>query len=47
MIVDFESRVDVLKLYLQLNEAGTPHTEAELAKVRELLANEEAKNSYN
>jgi uncharacterized protein with ParB-like and HNH nuclease domain len=47
MIVDFESRVDVLKLYLQLNEAGTPHTEAELAKVRELLADEEAKNSCN
>jgi len=47
VIVDFKSRVDVLKLYLQLNEAGTPHTEAELTKVRKLLVEEETKNSHD
>ena len=32
------TEAEVLSLYLLLNTAGTPHTEAELARVRELLA---------
>ena len=32
------TRADVLRLYLRLNRGGTPHTDAEIERVRALLA---------
>lgn len=34
-------RTDVLRLYLNINAGGTPHTAAEIERVRRLLASEE------
>ncbi len=34
---DLKSRAEVLKWYLEFNSGGTPHTEAELERVRKLL----------
>lgn len=35
-----KTRAEVLQWYLELNSGGTPHTEAELDKVRELIKQE-------
>lgn len=43
-INNLKSRQEVLQWYLELNEGGTPHTSAELIKVKEMLAQEMAKN---
>lgn len=37
-----ETRAEVLRLYLNINAGGTPHTKAELDKVRKMLATEAA-----
>lgn len=37
---DLQTRTEVLQWYLDLNEGGVVHTEAELSKVRDLLAAE-------
>jgi hypothetical protein len=37
---DLATRADVLRWYLEINSGGTPHTAAELAKVRAMLAAE-------
>ena len=39
MVNDLADYDDVLRWYLQLNSGGTPHTEDELEKVRQLLEN--------
>jgi len=39
-INNLPTRAKVLEWYLQMNSGGTPHTEAELNKVRELLETE-------
>lgn len=39
------SRPEVLQLYIDLNAAGTPHAESEIARVRALLAVEQAKGT--
>lgn len=36
-----ETREQVLRWYLELNSGGTPHSQEELARVRQLLANEQ------
>ena len=38
---DLQTRAAVLRWYLEINEGGVVHTEAELSKVRELLIGEE------
>jgi hypothetical protein len=38
--VQYETRAEVLQLYLRLNRGGTVHTEAEIERVRALLAAE-------
>lgn len=38
---NLKSRKEVLKWYLEMNSGGTPHTEAEILKVEELLKKEE------
>ena len=40
IVNDLETRQEVLEWYLQINEGGTPHTEEELEKVRNLLKEE-------
>jgi hypothetical protein len=35
-------RADVLRYYLSMNAGGTPHSEAEIERVRGLLAKEKA-----
>ncbi|MHD0644467.1 DUF262 domain-containing protein [Pseudomonas aeruginosa] len=35
-IFEYKTRAEVLKHYLDINSGGTPHSEAELARVREL-----------
>ena len=37
MVNDLRTRAEVLQWYLEINEGGTPHTEAELDRVRGLL----------
>lgn len=37
------TRKEVLKWYLELNSNGTPHTEQEISRVKELYSNEQAK----
>lgn len=39
-INDLQTDAEVLKWYLEMNSGGTPHTEAELDKVRSMLADE-------
>jgi hypothetical protein len=39
-ICKIESRKELLQLYLNINAGGTPHTKAELDKVRKMLENE-------
>jgi hypothetical protein len=39
-IYDFKTRVDLLQFYIDLNSGGVVHTEAELARVRSLLVEE-------
>lgn len=34
---DLPTRAEVIQWYIEMNSGGTPHTEAELAKARELL----------
>lgn len=41
---DLKSRDDVLRWYLQLNAAGTQHTDDELDKVRKLLEQEQKRD---
>jgi len=36
---DLPTKADVLRWYLELNTGGTPHTDAEIARVRDLLTN--------
>lgn len=36
---DLQSRKDVLQWYIEMNEGGTPHTKAELARVKRMIAN--------
>lgn len=38
--IQCETRADVLRFYLRLNRGGTPHTDAEIDRVRGLLAAE-------
>lgn len=40
VINDLKTRKEVLQWYLELNSGGTPHTEAEIDKVYQLLENE-------
>lgn len=40
---DLQTREDVLQWYLDMNAGGTPHTSAELNRVRNLLENERKK----
>lgn len=35
--VQYENRADVLRFYLRLNRGGTPHSDAEIERVQELL----------
>ena len=37
------TRKEVLKWYLELNSNGTPHTEQEINRVKELYSNEQVK----
>lgn len=37
-----DTRAQVLELYIRLNRGGTPHTDAEIERVREMLAGERA-----
>jgi len=39
-INDLPTRADVLRWYLELNSGGTPHSQEELLRVRELLSKE-------
>lgn len=41
-VVELKTRADVLKLYLGLNAGGTPHSQAELDRVRAMLIKEGA-----
>lgn len=41
-VYDFQTREALLSHYLDLNAGGTPHSEAELARVRDLLASARA-----
>lgn len=43
-INDLETREEVLKWYLEMNDGGTPHSQEELDRVTELLRKEKAKN---
>lgn len=38
--VQYESRADVLRTYIRLNRGGTPHSDAEIARVQHLLQSE-------
>ena len=40
--VKYEKRADVLRFYIRLNRGGTVHSDAEIDRVRELLAKESA-----
>lgn len=42
-ICTLEAEAEILRLYLNINAGGTPHTKAELDKVRRMLAKEEAR----
>ena len=37
---DLQTRMEVLQYYLEMNSGGTPHTDADLDPVREMLRNE-------
>jgi len=37
---DLKTRAEVLQWYIEFNAGGTPHTEAEINRVRELLKKE-------
>jgi hypothetical protein len=37
------TRTECLELYIRLNRGGTPHTEAEIERVREMLEIERGK----
>lgn len=39
-VVEVKTRADLLRLYLQINAGGTPHTQEELDRVRRILADE-------
>lgn len=39
-INDLKTRKEVLKWYLELNDGGTPHTDAEISRVKEMLKSE-------
>jgi len=43
-VTTFQEREWIYKLYLQINESGTPHTSEELNKVRRLLEDERKQN---
>lgn len=43
VINELKTKAEVLKWYLEINCQGTPHTDAELQKVRNLLSKEEGK----
>jgi hypothetical protein len=43
-VCEVATRVEVLELYLNINAGGTPHTEEELDRVRELLIKEREKS---
>lgn len=40
---DLKTRAEVLRWYCEMNTGGTPHTDEEIQKVRDLLAAEESK----
>lgn len=40
VVNDLRTRKDVLQWYLELNSGGTPHSKAEIERVKTLLANE-------
>lgn len=40
--VSCDTRAQVLELYIRLNRGGTPHTDAEIERVRAMLASEHA-----
>lgn len=40
-INDLKTKKEVLKWYVEMNEGGTPHTEEEINKVKEMIKNEE------
>ena len=42
-VCQIENRADILRLYLNINAGGTPHTKEELDKVRVLLKQAEEK----
>lgn len=42
-VCSLETRAETLQLYLNINAAGTPHTEEELNRVREMLKAEKSK----
>jgi hypothetical protein len=42
-VFELPTRADVLAYYLDMNAGGTPHAESEIARVRALLAAEQAK----
>jgi len=37
---DLQTKEEVLRWYLEMNDGGTPHTEEELDKVRKMISNE-------
>lgn len=42
-VCKLNSRAECLRLYLNINAGGTPHTKAEIDKVKKMLAKEEAR----
>ena len=40
-VTELQTRAEILRLYLNINAGGTPHTDEELDRVRALLAAEE------
>lgn len=42
-VVECRTKADILSLYLKINAGGTPHTQAELNKVRKMLEAERAR----
>jgi hypothetical protein len=42
-VCTLQTKADVLRLYLNINAGGTPHTKSELDKVRKMLDSEESR----
>lgn len=43
-INDLQTKEDVLQWYIEMNEGGTPHTEAEINRVKKMLEEERFRN---